>query len=234
MILAVTAGSVLEAAESLGELHHAPLVLDVNSVSPATKRAAAERVGRAGGRYVEAAVMSSVPPRGLRSPMLLGGPHMRAFMARMAPFDMDLTPFSEVIGEASSVKMCRSVMVKGLEALATEAMLAARHFGVARQVRASLADTLPHEDWPARARYMIGRALVHGKRRSEEMLEVAETVRQAGVEPMLSAAIARRQSWAAEQGRALDRATLVDQPLGTLLDAVRAGSAARKPRRDDE
>ena len=223
VFIAVTAGSALAAAESLaGGLAHAPFVVDVNSISPAAKQANARVVAAAGGRYVEAAVMSSVPPKGLRSPMLLGGADAPGFIARMAPFGMDMTVFSPEIGKASSVKMCRSVMVKGLEALTTECMLAARHYGVEKEVLRSLADTLPHEDWRGLARYVISRALIHGRRRAEEMREVSRTVDEAGVEPLLSRAIAERQDWAAARGREMGQAQLATTELEVLLDALAA------------
>ncbi|MBO1073243.1 NAD(P)-dependent oxidoreductase [Roseomonas marmotae] len=224
----VTAGSALAAAQSLaGGLGHAPFVVDVNSVSPATKQAAAQAVQAAGGRYVEAAVMASVPPKGLRSPILLGGPDAEAFKALMAPFGMDLTIFPGPIGKASSVKMCRSVMVKGLEALTTECMLAARHYGVEQEVLRSLSDTLPHEDWRGLARYVISRALIHGKRRAEEMREVARTVQEAGIDPLLSAPIAERQDWAAARGRAMSKAQLATTDLDELLDGIAAATPPR-------
>ncbi|SHI71647.1 3-hydroxyisobutyrate dehydrogenase [Roseomonas rosea] len=228
VFISVTAGSALAAAESLGGgLAHAPFVVDVNSISPAAKQANARVVAAAGGRYVEAAVMSSVPPRGLRSPMLLGGADAPAFIERMAPFGMKMTVFSPEIGKASSVKMCRSVMVKGLEALTTECMLAARHYGVEKEVLRSLADTLPHEDWRGLARYVISRALIHGRRRAEEMREVSRTVDEAGVEPLLSRAIAERQDWAAARGREMDKAQLATTDLDVLLDALAATIQSR-------
>jgi 3-hydroxyisobutyrate dehydrogenase-like beta-hydroxyacid dehydrogenase len=223
VFIAVTAGSTLTAAESLsGGLGRAPLVVDVNSVSPATKQEAADAVTGAGGRYVEAAVMTSVPPQGLRSPMLLGGPHAEAFAELARPLGMQFRVFSEQIGEASSVKMCRSIMIKGLEALTTECMLAARHYGVEQEVLRTLGDTLPHEDWSGLARYVVSRALMHGKRRAEEMREVARTVSEAGVEPLLSRAIAERQDWAWEQGQVMGRDALAAPDLDALLDALSA------------
>lgn len=223
VISAVTAGAALNAARTaVPGLAHGPFFLDLNSVSPGTKREAASVVERAGGRYVEAAVMTSVPPDGIRSPMLLGGPHAAAFIALAAPFDMRLTAFSQEVGAASSVKMCRSVMIKGLEALTTECLLTARRYGVERQVLASLADTLPHEDWHRLARWMISRPLVHGRRRAEEMREVARTVRDAGIEPILSTPTAIRQDWAAERGRELPPETLAKGDLEALLDALLA------------
>lgn len=228
VFVCVTAGSALDAMQSLaGGLCHAPFVVDVNSVSPGTKQEAARIVGAAGGRYVEAAVMASVPPKGLRSPMLLGGPHVGSFVNAVAPLGMDLTDFSPGIGRASPVKMCRSVMIKGLEALTTECLLAARHHNVQAEVLATLGDTLPHPDWPALARCVISRALIHGKRRSEEMQEVARTIEAAGVEPLLSRAVAERQDWAWRQGRAMGAAR--DLPgLEPLLDAL--AEASRLPK----
>ncbi len=221
VFVSVTAASVPAAVRSLeGGLKHAPFVVDVNSVSPAVKQQNAEVVAKAGGRYVEAAVMTSVPPKGLQSPMLLGGPNAEAFVAQVAPLGMSLKIYSTEIGKASSVKMCRSVMIKGLEALVTECMLSARHYGVEDDVLASLSDTLPHEDWRNLARYVISRALVHGKRRAEEMREVARTVREAGVEPLLASATAERQDWAWKQGKAMGKEALGATELIVLLDSL--------------
>ena len=219
VFISVTAGSALAAAGSLaGGLAGSPLVADVNSVSPSTKQAAARAVEQAGGRYVEAAVMASVPPKGIATPMLLGGPNREALIALGTPLGMKLTAHSAEIGVASSVKMCRSVMIKGLEALTTECMLAARHYGVEKDVLASLGDTLPHKDWPGLARYVISRALIHGRRRAEEMREVARTVEEAGVEPLLSRSIAERQDWAWARGQEMGAAALATTDLNTLLD----------------
>ncbi|MFL1463529.1 DUF1932 domain-containing protein [Roseococcus sp. DSY-14] len=191
--------------------------LDLNSCAPETKRAIAAVVEGRGARMVEAAVMAPVPPRRLRTPMLLGGPHAGAFLPVAAALGLDAQVFAGPLGGASAVKMCRSVMVKGLEALWAESLLAARHHGVERAVLDSLAELLPGVDAPELARYMIGRALVHGKRRAEEMREAARTVAEAGLEPLMAAATAGRQDWAAGRRAAWDGAA----PLEALLDAIR-------------
>ena len=225
VVSAVTAGSDLDAARLVvPTLAPKTWFWDLNSVSPGTKREAAAIVEAGGGRYVEAAVMSSIPPKGIRSPMLLGGPHAKAFIAAMAPFDLDMTFYSEQIGQASAVKMCRSVLIKGLEALLTESMLAARHYGVEADVLASLKDTIPHPDWPKQAAYMISRALLHGRRRAEEMREVAKTVAEAGVAPLLSGPTAERQDWAAGEGARIAKNLLKAPELKRLLDELTAKS----------
>jgi 3-hydroxyisobutyrate dehydrogenase-like beta-hydroxyacid dehydrogenase len=201
VISAVTAGSAIVAAEPAAPaLDRGAFYVDVNSVSPATKQAVASLVEAGGGRFVEAAIMTSVPPRGLKSPMLLGGAHMAAFMEAMAPVGMDLTAYAERIGAASAVKMCRSIMVKGMEALFLESMVAARHYGVEGDVLASLKDMID-QDWERLGGYMMSRALTHGRRRAEEMREAARTVAEAGLEPLQSAATAARQDWAADRAR---------------------------------
>ncbi|MEJ0025058.1 MAG: DUF1932 domain-containing protein [Rhizomicrobium sp.] len=225
VLSAVTAGSDIAVANAVASaLAPGAFYWDVNSVSPGTKRAAAAIIEGARGRYVESAVMSSIPPKGIRSPMLLGGPHAKAFIAAMAPFDLDLTFYADEIGQASAVKMCRSVLIKGLEALLTESMLAARHYGVEADVLASLKDTIPHPDWPKQAAYMISRALLHGRRRAEEMREVARTVEEAGVAPLLSRPTAERQDWAAGEGARIAKDLLKTPDLERLLDELTAKS----------
>ncbi|HYH39972.1 MAG TPA: DUF1932 domain-containing protein [Azospirillum sp.] len=221
VICAVTAGSALDAARSvLPGIDGQALFVDVNSVSPGTKREASEAVNAAGGRYVEAAVMSSVPPKGLKTPMLLGGRHAAAFAPVAEALGLDFQVYSDREGAASSVKMCRSVMIKGLEALVTECLVSARAYGVEADVLRSLSDTMPNTDWEELAGYMIRRSLQHGRRRAEEMREVARTVADTGCEPLMSLAIAARQDWAADTGGKMPKPADAD-PLGGVLDAIR-------------
>ena len=217
IISAVTAAQDVEAARSVTPgIAAGAFFLDLNSASPGMKQASAELIEAAGGRYVEAAVMSPIGPKRIASPMLLGGPHAAAFadLARPLGF-VGAKPYSPTVGKASATKMCRSVMIKGVEALVTESMLAARHYGVEQEVLASLSDLLPVGDWPGLAQYMISRSLEHGTRRAEEMREAGRTVQEAGVEPHMCFAISERQDWAAGHKDAL-----AEPELGAMLDAI--------------
>ena len=227
VISAVTAAQALAATRSTIEaLSPGAFLLDVNSASPGVKRAASEAVGAAGGRYVEAAVMSSVPPKGLKTPMLLGGPHAEDFLAAFADLELNAKVFSDEVGLASATKMCRSVMIKGVEALLAECLLSARHYGVEKTVLGSLGDLLPNPDWEKHARYMISRSLLHGKRRAEEMREVARTVEEAGLDSWMSAAAAQRQDWAWLRAQDMGPGELEEPDLYRLLDAVRRAMQA--------
>ena len=123
-----------------------------------------------------------------------------AFVERLGPFGVRAEVVSESIGAASATKMCRSIMVKGLEALITECLLAATHYGADQRVLDSLSETFPGIDWPHLANYMVGRVVVHGERRAREMEQVAETLRAAGVDPIMTEAIVRRMDWSVEKG----------------------------------
>jgi len=219
IISAVTAVNCVPAArEAVSAIAPQAIYFDLNSVAPQTKRAAASAVEAAGGRYVEAAVMSPIAPKRIGSQMLLGGPHAAAFepLAREIGFT-GIRVFDPTVGPASAAKMCRSVMIKGLEALLAESLLAARRYGVERTVLASLRDLFPNEGWERLAAYMISRSLEHGLRRAEEMREAAHAVADAGVDPVMSVACATRQEWAAGHRPAETLASLAE-----LLDAVLA------------
>ncbi len=203
VISAVTASETRAAIASVARhLRAGAYVLDVNSASPGTKTACAGVVAHAGGRYVEGAVMTSVPPYGIAVPMLLGGPHAQAFAATALSLGFAVEVASGHYGVASAVKMCRSVMIKGLEALVIESYLTARRYGVEQQVLASLAETFPTLDWEKNGDYFFSRVIQHGQRRAEEMREAAATVREAGLDPLMTAAIAERQQWVADLARA--------------------------------
>ena len=198
VISAVTADQDEAAARSVMEgMARDAYFLDLNSVSPGIKLAVSDLVEAGGARYVEAAIMSPISPRRIGSPMLFGGPHAAAFLpvAQSLGFT-GAEVFAAELGRASAAKMCRSVVVKGMEALLAESLLSARHYGVEDTVLRSLQDLFPATDWPTMARYMISRSLVHGRRRAEEMREVARTVSEAGLDAWMSTACAERQQWA--------------------------------------
>lgn len=224
IISAVTAGNCASAArEASASIPPGAFYLDLNSVAPATKSTAAATIESAGGRFVEATVMSPIAPRRIATDMLLGGPHAAAFEtpARSLGFT-GARFFDPVVGRASATKMCRSVIIKGMESLLTESLLAARHYGVEATVLASLRDLFPHEDWERIAAYMISRSLQHGRRRAEEMREAARTVAEAGLEPSMSLACAARQDWSVAH-----RPAGSPEGLVALLDALLA--CAQRP-----
>jgi 3-hydroxyisobutyrate dehydrogenase-like beta-hydroxyacid dehydrogenase len=194
----VTANAAAEAAQQTSlylEARH--IYADFNSVSPALKQSIEGIIAARGARFVEGAIMLPVPSYGHRVPISLGGVHAQTLADLLCPYGMRLEVISDQVGVASAVKMCRSIVVKGMEALLFECVLSATRYGADERVLASLGETFPGIDWSKLASYMVGRVLEHGERRAREMEEVAETLRAIGVEPVMAEATARRQEWGA-------------------------------------
>jgi 3-hydroxyisobutyrate dehydrogenase len=213
VMLTVTASSSLEAARScLPGLRKGQLFLDMNSVSPKRKIETAALVAPTGAAYVDVAVMAPAAPYLHKVPCLIGGPGAEALAPRAAALGMKMEVVANEVGQACAIKMFRSIVVKGLEALLVESMAASAEYGVEDRVLASLKETWPGIDWEKLAGYMLERVVSHGWRRAAEMREVSETLRSIGMEPIMAAAAAERQQWVAELGikaKTEDRATLV-------------------------
>ena len=199
VISAVTSSSALDVAQEAGPiLRRSQIFLDINSVSPETKRKAASHIENksesGAAHFVEAAVMAAVPAKRLKVPMLLGGAHAVAASDSLRSLGMNATALSEEIGAASAVKMCRSVMIKGLEALVIECLFAARRYAAEDAVLESLAATYPGIGWDGRLPdYLISRVAEHGARRAAELREAAQTLREVAVEPTMTLASAECQ-----------------------------------------
>ena len=203
IISAVTASNTLAVAQEAARFIRAGSVfLDFNSASPGTKQQAAALIDARGAHYVEAGLMTSVPPHGIRVPMLLGGLQAAPLAELLNRWGLDANAVSDKLGVASAIKMCRSVMIKGLEALVIESYTTARRYGVEDHVLPTLQETFPAIDWQQQGGYFFSRVVQHGKRRAEEMREAANTVKEAGFEPFMSVAIADKQQWVSD--RALD------------------------------
>lgn len=191
----VTADQARAAAEETA-LSIAPgaLFCDLNSVAPETKRHAAHAIEQAGGRYVDVAVMAPVHPLGRKVPLLVAGPHAEAGAAALTAIGFtNVRIVGASIGAASAIKMIRSVMVKGLEALTAECLLAAEAAGVRDEVLASLDASGRARPWAERGAYNLERMIVHGGRRAEEMAEVVKTLDGLGTGSAMARATTERQ-----------------------------------------
>jgi 3-hydroxyisobutyrate dehydrogenase-like beta-hydroxyacid dehydrogenase len=201
VLLTVTASSSLQAAKScLPGLNKGQLFLDMNSVSPQRKIETAALVAPSGAAYVDVAVMAPAAPYLHKVPCLIGGPGAAALAPRAAALGMKMEFVSSEVGQASAIKMFRSIVVKGMEALLLESMVAASEYQVEARVLASLQETFPGIDWEKLAGTMIERVVSHGKRRAAEMREVAATLEGIGMDPTMATATATRQQWLADLG----------------------------------
>lgn len=199
---AVTADQAVVAAEQYAKfLPPNALWCDLNSCAPSSKQKASAIIEGAGGRYLDVAVMAPVHPKLNMVPCLISGAAAEDLVPLLAKLPMNVRVVGEEVGRASSIKMVRSIMVKGLEALTAECTLAAVAAGVADDVFPSLKSGHPHIDVPDRAAYNFERSLVHGQRRAAEMDEVAKMLSDLGLPNVMAMATSEWQSRLGTMGR---------------------------------
>lgn len=197
----VTADHALQAAcEGAPHLRPGTMWFDGNSCAPETKRRAAQVIAAAGGHYIDTAIMAPVHPRLHRTPLLIAGPEAPRAAPLLAALDMTARVVGPDVGQASSIKMLRSVMIKGMEALHAECFIAARKAGVEAEVLASLIASNPEVDWPRQGAYNLERMMSHGIRRAAEMREVVVTLQDLGMAGDLTAAVADWQQRIGQMG----------------------------------
>src|SRR5690606_32010064 len=198
----VTADSALDAAQAYAPLlPEGALWCDMNSVAPETKREAAALIEAAGGRYVDVAIMAPVD-KGMAVPLLVSGPHALAAQPLLEALGFsNVKVVGEEVGRASAIKMIRSVMVKGLEALSWECAAAADAAGVFDEVTASLDASEKPLKWAERIAYNRERMETHGLRRAAEMEESSKTLQGLGVDPVMARSAVELQRRAARSNK---------------------------------
>jgi 3-hydroxyisobutyrate dehydrogenase-like beta-hydroxyacid dehydrogenase len=227
VISAVTAASSVEAALSVNaHLAGRPFVLDINSVSPGRKQQTAKLLGDTA-RYVDVAVLAPIHPARHKTPMLIAGAHAEAVAPALDALGMRASIAGTEIGAAAAIKMVRSVMIKGIEALTLECFLAAARAGVIDEVGSSMKNNYPGLDWGKMVPYNLERMASHGERRAAEMEEVADTLRELGVEPLMTAATVKRQREMGQIGAQHSVRGVLKQDRAAMLGAISAAARDR-------
>ena len=228
IVSAVTAASSLEAAQSVApHIAGNPYYLDINSVSPGRKQATA-RLFEGTARYVDVAILAPIHPRRHQTPLLLAGPHAQTVMPLLVDeLEMRGTIASGEVGAAAALKMIRSVMIKGIEALTAECFLAAQRAGIADEVAASLNNNYPTLDWPKVIAYNLERMASHGIRRADEMEQSAATLTELGIAPLMTEGIVARQRELGELGRQEAVRAAKSEGAAALLGAINAAMKNR-------
>ena len=219
VIAAVVSDQALIAATNVAScIAPGQVYFDINSTSPMVKQQAAARIEAKGGAYIDAAVMDLVPPHGHKVPMFLAGKTAARIAPILTGFGMKVEAIGEAVGTASTIKMVRSVFLKGFSAILLESLVAASKVDAQEKVLDSLQVTFPQIDWQQMADYYAVRLVKHAKRQAAEMHEVSETLEHLGLEPLTALATAKRLEWLADLK--LDSAAAVPDSYQTLLRAI--------------
>jgi 3-hydroxyisobutyrate dehydrogenase-like beta-hydroxyacid dehydrogenase len=194
-VATAAAGPVAEdVARFLGPGH---LFVDINAAPPGVKETMASVVTAQGARFVDAELMGAASLYGFAVPLYVSGDGAEAFAALLGPLGLRITRVPGAASAAAMLKMIRSVVTKGMEAVIVEAMFAAFRAGVAREAFAAVTEPMDALRFSDFATMCLTSDPIHAERRAEEMKQVAEVVRALGVEPIMTESARRRLEWSA-------------------------------------
>lgn len=232
VLVAVPGARALEAARQAAPgLRSGQLYVDVGSASPRVKQALAEVVAAAGASPIDVAIVSSPLIDGHRIATLASGPRAAEYRDLLTPLGCNITVVGERPGQAAAIKMLRSVIMKGLEALLLESLLAARRHGVEDVVLGTVAEFMDKRSFAEMASFFITTDAIHAERRAAEAEMMAEVVREVGITPRLSPAVAETLRWSASLGLKAHFGGEVPRDWKTVIDAIltRLDAAAVQP-----
>ena len=231
LIVSVTPGaSSLESADAfVSVLTDRHTFLDFASATPKIKKGVAEKLAASGALLGDGSI-EGTPLQGYSMRMLSSGPAGERVRDWLVPWGMQIEFMGSVLGTASGIKILRSVLIKGIEALTDEMMLAARQYGIDEIVLASASKTLARP-WMDTVKSLTPSGTIHAKRRAEELEMSADAVADAGVEPIMARAVAARLRWKEGLGLKDHFKGIVPRTYQEALDAIelKAGLKATRP-----
>jgi 3-hydroxyisobutyrate dehydrogenase-like beta-hydroxyacid dehydrogenase len=225
VICAVQGEHALDAATSAAAfMKKGAHFLDLCTVTGKMADEDRDAIEKVGGRYVDIAVMGGFFKYGIKAPMLVAGEEAQTAVGWMNANGFDAKYLGPKPGSASSVKMVRSVLMKGLEALGVEALVTAERQGIREEVLECLADVdlVPFREHLSS---LVQTHIVHARRRWEEMGLVAQTLRETGVEPKMTVTTEQtlRRSVEAGIAPADGKVPKLDEALKLLSEKVVRG-----------
>lgn len=230
LIFSVTPGaSSRDSANSFAPVlrsHHT--FLDFASATPKIKKSVAETLAGSGALVGDGSI-EGTPLHGYSMRMLSSGPAGERVRDLLVPWGMQIEFMGPVLGTASGIKILRSVLIKGIEALTDEMMLAARQYGIDEIVLASASKTLARP-WMDTVKSLTPSGAIHAKRRAEELEMSADAVADAGVEPIMARAVAQRLRWKESLGLKDHFNGIVPQTYQEALDAIELKAGLKAPK----
>lgn len=175
------------ARESAVYLRPGQVFIDLNSTSPSVKIEVGRIIEPSGADFVEGAILGAVGATGVQTRILIGGARGREAAETLAELGLKTSYYSPEIGKASTFKMLRSIFSKGLEALLLELLIAGRRAGIEKDLWQDIMDLMTRNPFDRVASNWVQTHAVAHERRYHEMRQVVETMREIGVDPVMTA-----------------------------------------------
>lgn len=228
VVSAVVVAHALEVAQAAAAaLRPGALYVDISASTPSRKRLMAAAVEGSGALYVDANLMGSVSIYGPTVLLYSSGSGAARFADLFRPMGLAIEVATDRAGDAALVKMLRSVVTKGIEALVVEALTIATLEGVREEVMEGLFESMDRTKFSDFTRMCVLTDVLHAERRADEMDDIAADIRSMVLEPIMTAATARRLRASAAFGL---REAFAGREAGVaeVLDAYAAKLAAHR------
>lgn len=217
VISCVTGSAALPVArQSVSSLTPRHLYVDVNTASPKTMEAVGSAIEASGAACADVAMMGGIPAFLHRVPCLASGNGAKQFKTAMQPYGMDITCVGDSPGQASAIKMFRSIFMKGFLAILMEMLSATHRYQVDSIVLDSIAKTMEKNDFLETVRLQMAKGVINAERMSVEMGAVIETLTEIGVPGIMAAATKEKLKWCSTLN--LDKS--LDGEMAESLDEI--------------
>lgn len=222
LIISCVTGSVAlkvarQAAENLTPQH---VYVDVNTSSPGTMEEVYAAIKKSGATFADVAMLGAIPAFLHRVPCLASGSGAERFKAAMQPYDMDITCVGQSPGQASAIKMFRSIFMKGFLALLMEMLSATHRYQVDSVVLESIGKTMEKNTFLETVRLQMAKGVISAERMSHEMEAVVETLDEMGLPSVMASATKDKLGWCAQMGLADHFGHEMVDSLNVILDAM--------------
>lgn len=174
------------------------LYVDLNTAEPEIKKNIAKIIEPTGAAFVDAAMMGGIPTYLHKVPILASGEGAQIFKQTCEPFGMQIQVIGSEPGQAASIKMLRSIFMKGLLALLLEVMETSKKFNATDTVLSSIAETMDKNQFLETARRIVTKGVVNPERMAREMEGVIKTIENLSVSATMSSATREKLLWCSQ------------------------------------
>ncbi len=221
IISCVTGSVALDVArQAAGRLQPHHLYVDVNTAAPATMEKIGQMLQPLSVPFADVAMLGGIPTFLHEVPCVASGSGAESFKRHLSPYGMDISVVGENPGQASAIKLFRSIFMKGFLAVLIEMLIATRHYRVDAVVLESIARTMEKNDFLETVRLQLAKGVISAERMGHEMETVVQTLTEMGTPATMSAASRDTLAWCSRLGLAEEFDYEMPGSLREIIDAL--------------
>jgi 3-hydroxyisobutyrate dehydrogenase-like beta-hydroxyacid dehydrogenase len=187
VLSAVTTQAARTVAEVCAPLlRQGQIYVDLNSTSPTVKKEIGSIIDGSEADFVEGSILGAMKTTGAGLRILMGGQRAPKAAKHLSVIGLNASFYSNEIGKASAFKMLRSIFTKGVETLLLEVLVTGRRAGIDSELWKNICSYMDSKSFEMiGSNWVVSHAIAH-ERHYYEIQQVVETMRDLGVEPIIT------------------------------------------------